>query len=1090
MTTHRVSPEVGQAVRVRNRPATVRTVEPYDSQTTSGRVHLVEVEYLDDVRYPETDQVLWEAESSAQVLGATSLPAVDTHRPDSPGALRAFVNSHRWTRVNRLRTAGGTAEELLLGVWNSAIQVQPYQLECVLRALEMPRVSLLLADGVGLGKTIQAGLVLEELLLRRRVRRVLVLCPAMLQRQWRIELKRKFNLDFEIIDADSTFKLRRQMGIDTNPWKAYPRVITSMDYLRMADVKAQFLAASGADDPQAGPRATWDLLIADEVHHFAPQAGNRASQRTQLLRDIRFLFEHRVFASATPHNGKTVCFTGLLELLDPVRFQMTVEMDEKDKQQLAGVCVRRLKEDINRISLRPPFADQLPPVEIPVRMSDPEGELFAALRAYRKQGQARLATSSSKSEQWLGQFLFSLMSKRLLSCPFAFARTWWRHLEESPEDSALFDLARVSAERSEDAVRSDDEKTAGEDDAARYGGAWLRGRDSELHTPEGRVSAALNAIGYDRATVEDDNKLDALVGKSDAKTEALVAWVRQNLFDGQGHLRPDERVIVFTEYKETLHFLERRFRKVGFDNNTMRLLFGGMTADEFEQVKNEFEDPVAPVRLLLATDAASEGVNMQESCRWVVHYDVPWNPSRLQQRNGRVSRHGQVRDVSVHYFRCDQEEDMEFLLRVARKVDQVREDLGSVERVFDAAIQQHFQAGNTPDERLYDLAIDQAKASSAEGKDLSRPSITDAERMTRRASEALENTDLRLGISPTALADILRTALAVEGKGTLEEIAGKPGFFRLKPPPRWESLVKHTLTVGPRADRMEIVFDAALVEKEIGGRTVMRLQKHQSLLRLGHPVMRQAMSILTRQLHASDSRDGIYRWSIAALHRGNFEAMLVFHYTVTGINELRDPLHDEVCTRLFRVEGDQLAPVEDAFAASVLREPTYPVKSLAHRDDRVKLFRGRWPAHRRQLEAFLKAQTEANRTDLQTRADAARQIEKDAEAEGYRYRIKALQDKTVSKELMTLSTSLAEEKAETPTLFAEINEARQARISDIEKQMEILRRDMDETRERLERERDYRLKELLPRRFRLRDVRVLPLAVEFLIPATAEDLRP
>ena len=99
----------------------------------------------------------------------------------------------------------------------------------------------------------------------------------------------------------------------------------------------------------------------DECHHFAPQGGSRASQRTRMLREIRFLFEHRIFASATPHNGKTVCFTGLLELLDPIRFQMTVEMDAKDKANLAEVRIRRLKDDINKQSLRPPFAEQLPP---------------------------------------------------------------------------------------------------------------------------------------------------------------------------------------------------------------------------------------------------------------------------------------------------------------------------------------------------------------------------------------------------------------------------------------------------------------------------------------------------------------------------------------------------------------------------------------------------------------------------------------------------------------------------------------------------------------------------------------------------------
>jgi SNF2 family DNA or RNA helicase len=236
-------PEVGQAVRVRNRLATVRSVEPYDSRDAQGLLNIVEVEYLDDYRLPEAEQLLWEVEATGKILGTTSLPSVDMYPPDSPNALAAFVNAHRWTRLNRLRNPADIDNEPLLGVWNSAIQVHPYQLEPVLRALAMPRVSLLLADGVGLGKTIQSGLVLEELLLRRRIRRVLVICPAMLQRQWKYELRRKFNLDFEVIDSDRTFQLRRTLGIDTNPWKAFPRIIASMDYLRMAIHAAHTLAA-------------------------------------------------------------------------------------------------------------------------------------------------------------------------------------------------------------------------------------------------------------------------------------------------------------------------------------------------------------------------------------------------------------------------------------------------------------------------------------------------------------------------------------------------------------------------------------------------------------------------------------------------------------------------------------------------------------------------------------------------------------------------------------------------------------------------------------------------------------------------------
>ena len=133
-----------------------------------------------------------------------------------------------------------------------------------------------------------------------------------------------------------------------------------------------------------------------------------------MLREIRFLFEHRLFASATPHNGKTVCFTGLLELLDPIRFQMFPEMDDQDRANLAEVRIRRLKDDINKQSLRPPFSEQLDPEEILVRMWDQESALFTALREYRKKGHDALADASA-SERWVGEFVYSLLTKH--SCP-------------------------------------------------------------------------------------------------------------------------------------------------------------------------------------------------------------------------------------------------------------------------------------------------------------------------------------------------------------------------------------------------------------------------------------------------------------------------------------------------------------------------------------------------------------------------------------------------------------------------------------------------------------------------------------------------
>jgi hypothetical protein len=493
---------------------------------------------------------------------------------------------------------------------------------------------------------------------------------------------------------------------------------------------------------------------------------------------------------------------------------------------------------------------------------------------------------------------------------------------------------------------------------------------------------------------------------------------------------------------------------------------------------------------MLATDAASEGINMQECCRWIIHYDIPWSPSKIQQRNGRVSRHGQVRDVSTHYFRCDQEEDMEFLYKVAAKVEQVREDLGSVERVFDAAIQRHFQ-GKTTSEKQLTLLLQQEKDRSAEKKDLGQTSAAEIDRLMRRAQELLESTDLRLGISPEALAEILRTAIAVEGQGSLDPIPDRPaGFYRLKPPPRWEGLVRSTLCVGPRCDRMELVFDSSLVEEEVSGRRVLRLKKQQALMRLGHPVMRQAMATLCRQLHDPTARSPIFRWSLAALHRSGFEALLLFHYTVTAINELREPLHDEVLSAVFRIEGDRLTPVEDSFQQVVLTNELYPVKSAARREQWVRTLRGKWFRHRGELETFLTRQEDALRGVLQERAAKTREREVRAATESYKVRLKELEDRSREKEMRQLATALLQEQAEVaqPALFEELRAETVVRVQDIEQQIAVLRRDVEQTRDLLVRERDTRLKVLLPRRFQLREVRVLPLAVEYIIPATAEDL--
>jgi hypothetical protein len=202
-------------------------------------------------------------------------------------------------------------------------------------------------------------------------------------------------------------------------------------------------------------------------------------------------------------------------------------------------------------------------------------------------------------------------------------------------------------------------------------------------------------------------------------------------------------------------------------------------------------------------------------------------------------------------------------------------------------------------------------------------------------------------------------------------------------------------------------------------------------------------------------------------------------------------LHDDVLATVFRIEGDQLVPIEESFGHDVLRSEFLPVKSAKRRDEWVRIFRGRWFKHRVELESRLREREKALLGLLQQRADAVRDREEAAARESYKYRLRELQDRSREQELNRLARELVHQQAEASqlSLFEDLNEATRGRVQEIEEQMGMLRQNVERTRELLTRERDRRLTVILPRRFQLREVRVLPLALDYLIPATPEDTR-
>ena len=347
-------PEQGQLVRVRSRRWSVLDVVPSVLPAPEGSPadwtpqHVVQLSSIDDDAHGEELEVVWEIEPGAAVEESSARLPDPKDGFDEPSTFEAYLHAVQWGAISQfdLDAPSGDAGRLQ-APFRSGIHVQDYQLDPLVRALQMPRVNLLIADDVGLGKTIESGLIAQELVLRHRARRILIVCPAGLQVQWREQMRDKFGLNFKILDSDLMRQLRRERGIHVNPWGHHPRLIVSMDYVKRTRPMHLLRQATHRSDGRMLPR--WgDLLILDEAHNVAP-AGTAnyvtESDRTKAIREVVQHFEHKLFLTATPHNGFQDSFTALLEMLDDQRFARGV-MPEHD--QLHQVMVRRMKSELKK----------------------------------------------------------------------------------------------------------------------------------------------------------------------------------------------------------------------------------------------------------------------------------------------------------------------------------------------------------------------------------------------------------------------------------------------------------------------------------------------------------------------------------------------------------------------------------------------------------------------------------------------------------------------------------------------------------------------------------------------------------------------
>ncbi|WP_328440589.1 DISARM system SNF2-like helicase DrmD [Streptomyces sp. NBC_00444] len=907
-------PDEGQLVEVRGQNWVVSRVEPADATEAPGTAPtegdepaaprpstLVHLQSVADGRYGETLSVIWEVEPGRRVLPAGSLPDASLGQYDPPERLAAFLDAIRWSAVASADVRN------LQAPFRSGVAIEPYQLEPVSRAVGAPRVNLLLADDVGLGKTVEAGLVAQELLLRGRAHRIMVVCPAGLTLKWRDELHEKFGLDFTIVDSARCGELRRTHGTAANPFRVYPHTIVSLPWLRTTKAQRLLDEVIGSDtaatdsDTDGNRRRSFDLLILDEAHHVAPAAPKQIyavdSQQTKLIRRLAPHFEHRLFLSATPHNGYPESYTALLELIDGHRFLRGVE---PDKEALKDTVVRRLKSTVTDRDGNPKFRTRRT-YEMPVEYTEEERRIHQLLSDFSKLRQERM-DPKARGGRKAADLVTLLLKKRLFSSPAAFARTvqvYLNSLEEAGDKprTAAAEVPDWMDEFSDYVADLDDEELADEEDTALSLSTRL--------TPGAETDEAALLREMERWALTHE-------AAADSKAAKLLDYLKAELRTSNGHWL-NERVVIFTEYRDTQRWLLELLRQEGMtDGDRVAQLHGGLSAEEREKIRLGFQSHPAgeegKVRILLATDAASEGIDLQKYCYRLVNYDIPFNPNKLEQRIGRVDRWGQKKDPEIRHFvgagwekagAGSYEADLEFLSRVAKKVARMEEDLGSVNAVLADAVQRRMTGDLRP------VDIDNAKPKQIKGRQTGG-TVAPEQNVTaqvKRLATQYEQTVDELGLTPDNIKRVVDTALTLDRQQPLRadpDMAAHladwydnpfdPDFtgslFQVPPlTGSWERATRGLAHKLRPEEQRPITFDASIASQ--GRDDVV-------LAHLNHPLVAMSTRLLRAAVWNADTV-GLHRVTAVVSDDPALETTLVSayaRYVLVGNDGIR--LHEEI----------------------------------------------------------------------------------------------------------------------------------------------------------------------------------------------------
>ena len=610
----------------------------------------------------------------------TRLEAVTIGRPwsfDGDGATYRLTSEAHRIRLAHLF-------DPLLAVHTSQVEPLPHQLTAVYeRMLPVQPLRFLLADDPGAGKTVMAGLLIKELIARADVKRCLVVCPGSLAEQWQDEMREKFHLRFEIATNDNL-----ESAATGNWFAEHHLVIARLDKLsRNEDVQRKLQV----------PAAAWDLVIFDEAHKLSATAfGNEVkyTKRYHLAELLGGMTRHLLLMTATPHNGKDVDFQLFLRLLDSDRFEGAF----RDGARIADAddLMRRVvKEQLVTFEGKPLFPERRA-YTVAYDLSDRGADLYAQVTRYvREEFDRAEALLQDKRAGTVG-FALTMLQRRLASSPEAIYQSLRRRKERlekmlrEEQVVARGDGARLAAATSHlDADDLDDLEDAPSDE--------YETRSTQI-ADEATAARTLDELRAEIATLR---HLEALADQSrrdgdDTKWHELRSVLEQ-VFTAEGVARhvaegrpayagvapiassPGQKLVIFTEHRDTLSYLERQIQTLLGRPEAIRCIHGGMGRDERFKAQESFKHN-PEVQVLIATDAAGEGINLQRA-HLMVNYDLPWNPNRLEQRFGRIHRIGQREVCHLWNLVARETREGDVYLRLLDKLEEARASLGG--QVFD-----------------------------------------------------------------------------------------------------------------------------------------------------------------------------------------------------------------------------------------------------------------------------------------------------------------------------------------------------------------------------------------------------------------------